>query len=161
MDAAQAIAQQYTVTAMPTFLVFTNGRETARIRGADAGGLTSAVTAAAKSAKPAVGQGVKLGGAPSTPKPVFVRNGTLAATAPLGNRIGGLVDTIIRFVVLYVVSLFSIDGIKAAEESRFSVRGGGGSGGGGGGGGGPGGRKLGSMDTVKRTNASCSGGSCG
>jgi len=162
VDAAQAVAQQFAVTAMPTFLVLTNGRETARVLGADAAGLTTAVTSAVRTAKPSVtGGGVKLGGAA---KPVFVRNGSLADTAPLGHRVARWADAVVRFVVLYVVSLFSIDALRAAEGSRFSVRGGGGGGSGGGGGGGPGGpggRRLGSIDSVRRTNAACAGGSCG
>jgi thioredoxin 1 len=35
---------------------------------------------------------------------------------------GGLSDVIVRFVALYVISLFAFNGYKAAEESAFNVK---------------------------------------
>jgi thioredoxin 1 len=167
VDAAQAVAQQYGVRAMPTFVILTSGTESARVQGADRSALTAAVEKAVKAAKPVYssGPGHTLGSAPSAPKvaPRWVKDGNVTATPPVGVRVGGWVETVIAFVALYLISLFSIDAISAAEQSGFAVRDGGSGGGGGGpdGPGGPGGRRLGTVQGFGRTVGGCAGGSCG
>ncbi|KAL9079770.1 MAG: hypothetical protein Q9157_001342 [Trypethelium eluteriae] len=49
-DKQTQIAQSYNITAMPTFLVFKNGREVSRLRGADPKGLNEAVRKLAQEA---------------------------------------------------------------------------------------------------------------
>jgi hypothetical protein len=50
-DVQRDIAQTYNITAMPTFMVFKNGRETQRIRGADPKALDAAVKSLASEAE--------------------------------------------------------------------------------------------------------------
>ncbi|KAI5196907.1 DUF1000-domain-containing protein [Aureobasidium subglaciale] len=50
-DNQKDITQTYNITAMPTFMVFKNGRETQRIRGADAKALDTAVKSLASEAE--------------------------------------------------------------------------------------------------------------
>ncbi|KAG9676544.1 DUF1000-domain-containing protein, partial [Aureobasidium melanogenum] len=50
-DNQKDIAQTYNITAMPTFMVFKNGRETQRIRGADPKALDAAVKSLASEAE--------------------------------------------------------------------------------------------------------------
>ncbi|KAH0308412.1 DUF1000-domain-containing protein, partial [Aureobasidium melanogenum] len=50
-DNQRDIAQTYNITAMPTFMVFKNGRETQRIRGADPKALDAAVKSLASEAE--------------------------------------------------------------------------------------------------------------
>ncbi|OCK76052.1 thioredoxin [Lepidopterella palustris CBS 459.81] len=126
VDGQPEVAKKYSVSAMPTFLIFKNGSLTDTIRGANPPALTAAVRkAAADAAKgpaksPAVFQskGYTLGTAGSTAKP---------ATPSWNERMAGfsgqgIVDTVVRFASLYVVTLFSFDGYAAAEQSPFSVR---------------------------------------
>lgn len=49
-DTQKQIAQSYNITAMPTFMIFKNGRETQRIRGADTQALGKAVQSLATEA---------------------------------------------------------------------------------------------------------------
>ncbi|KAF4632782.1 hypothetical protein G7Y89_g5349 [Cudoniella acicularis] len=113
VDNQQAIAQQYGVRAMPTFLIFRSGTVIQTIKGADQRGLTTAIENA-----------VKLGG---PAKPTFSSQGrTLGGTAPRAslNRPvdwSKYTDTIIAFLMLYLSSLFSLDAYKSCEESPFNV----------------------------------------
>lgn len=114
VDSQQAIAQQYGVRAMPTFLIFRSGSVIEKIQGADSRKLTSAVENA-----------VKLAGAA---KPVYSSVGrTLGGTPARGQslsrplNIQGFVDAIIAFFGLYFYSLFSFDAYTAAENSPFNI----------------------------------------
>ncbi|PNS17759.1 Thioredoxin-like protein 1 [Sphaceloma murrayae] len=62
-DNQRQIAQSYNITAMPTFMIFKNGRETQRIRGADPKALDAAVKnlAAEASSSDASGSGSSSG----------------------------------------------------------------------------------------------------
>lgn len=100
--------------SMPTFMIFKNGSVINTIRGADPRGLTTAIEAA-----------VKLSGAAA---PVYSTAGrTLGGTPARGTSMSrpynfkALIDTIIAFLGLYFISLFSLDGYAAAENSPFNV----------------------------------------
>ncbi|KAF1811572.1 thioredoxin-domain-containing protein [Eremomyces bilateralis CBS 781.70] len=124
VDQCQEIAQKYGVSAMPTFLVFRNSTVTQTIRGADAAALRAAVRAAAQSAGKASGaaftsKGHVLGsGSTTRPATRSSIGGSLTGLLPGG----GLIDTVVRFVALYVTSLFSFDSYRAAELSPFALR---------------------------------------
>jgi len=126
VDAQQDVARKYSVTAMPTFLVFKSGSVVDTIRGANPPALTAAVRKAAADAgkgKPQAGavfqsKGYTLGGAGTPSRPVAQSWGQT-----LGGFGGqGYVDILVRFVALYLTSLVAFDGYKAAEDSPFNVR---------------------------------------
>ncbi|KAH8149172.1 uncharacterized protein LAJ45_06711 [Morchella importuna] len=135
VDAAQEIAAQYGVRAMPTFLIFKNRQEVARIQGADVRGLTTAVekyaaeanssssssSASASSSATAAAGGVGgVGGGGAKPAR-YVRDGQVVAGAPVGAQMRGWVNAAVVFFGLYFMSLFSLDPVSAAEESPFNV----------------------------------------
>ena len=99
---------------MPTFLIFRSGSVIETIQGADARKLTSAVENAVKlagAAKPTYSSaGRTLGGAPA-------RNQSLSR--PFNFK--AMIDAIIAFLGLYLVSLFSFDAYAAAENSPFNI----------------------------------------
>jgi thioredoxin 1 len=99
---------------MPTFLIFRSGSIIETIQGADARKLTSAVENAVKlagAANPAYSPvGRTLGGPPA-------RNQSLSR--PFNYK--GVIDAIIAFFGLYLISLFSFDAYAAAENSPFNV----------------------------------------
>lgn len=151
---------------MPTFVILSSGKEVDRVQGADRSSLTSAVERHVRNAgppKPAYsGTGYTLGA--DKPKAAvaparYIRNGQVVSNTPIGRRLGGWFDSIVTFVILYFVSLFSVDAIPAAEKSSFAVGSGGSGGSGPGGPGGPGGRKLGTINQVRAP--ACRDGSCG
>ncbi|KAK4227503.1 thioredoxin-like protein [Podospora fimiseda] len=124
VDNQQAIAQQYGVRAMPTFLVFNNSSVIDTIQGANPPGLTAAVEKA-----------IKLAGAGARGGSSFGTAGQRLGGAPLGGqRVGGngsvarpvrwdlnnLINMIWSFFGLYFASLFSLDPYKAAENSSFN-----------------------------------------
>jgi thioredoxin 1 len=110
--------------SMPTFLVLKSGSVVDTIRGANPAALTAAVRKAATDAASGPGassavfssKGRTLGSATAPSRPV----GGSMFDGLLGG--GGLGDMIVRFVALYVISLFAFDGAKAAEESAFNIR---------------------------------------
>ncbi|TVY33411.1 Thioredoxin-like protein [Lachnellula subtilissima] len=115
VDNQQEIAQQYGVSAMPTFLIFRNGSVINTIKGADTRGLTTAIENAVKLAGPIAPpvfstQGRTLGGAPSR---------STSLRRPFDWK--RYVDAIAAFLGLYLVSLFSFDAYKAAEDSYFNI----------------------------------------
>ncbi|KAI9776539.1 MAG: hypothetical protein M1839_009520 [Geoglossum umbratile] len=124
-DDQQDIARKYEITAMPTFLIFKESREVKRIRGADARALKEAidtVIAGAGSAGSGASFGTKghtLGPAPTAPK--YVSGGRIVGDVPLTAQLNGFMNTAMRFVGLYVVSLFSLDAYAAAEASSYNV----------------------------------------
>ncbi|KIW05929.1 thioredoxin [Verruconis gallopava] len=119
VDQSQDIAERYGVSAMPTFLVFKNGSVFETVRGANPSALRAAVAkASAEAAKgPAKSssfssKGYTLGGGSTPSRPVG--NG-----AALGQSFA---DQIVRFIGLYLTTLFSFDAYAAAEASPLSVR---------------------------------------
>ncbi|TAQ88559.1 hypothetical protein B7494_g3086 [Chlorociboria aeruginascens] len=116
VDNQQAIAQQYDVRAMPTFIIFRNGSVHEKIKGADPNGLTTAVENAVRlagAAKPSYtfsSTGRTLGGPPARGQ---------SLRRPFGLK--GIVDAIIAFLGLYFISLFSFDPYVAAETSAFNI----------------------------------------
>jgi thioredoxin 1 len=97
---------------MPTFLIFKESREIKRIRGADARALREAIdtviagAGSAGSSTPFSTKGHTLGSAPTAPK--YVSDGRIVGGVPLTAQLNGFMNTVIRFVGLYVVSLFSV-----------------------------------------------------
>ncbi|CAL3968282.1 unnamed protein product [Diplocarpon coronariae] len=114
VDNQQEIAQKYGVRAMPTFMIFRSGSIINTIRGADARGLTTAVESAVKLAGTAIpaysSAGRTLGGAPSH-----------RASMSRSFSLQGIIDAVIGFLGLYLISLFSFDAYAAAENSPFNV----------------------------------------
>ncbi len=95
-------------------MIFRNGSVMNTIRGADAGGLTSAIESAVKFAGPA--------------KPVYSSVGrTLGGTAPRGTSLSQpynfkkYFQAIVAFLGLYFVTLFSLDAYQAGEQSPFNI----------------------------------------
>ena len=110
---------------MPTFIILKNRAEVARIQGADKAALTAAVEKHCRDVKRAVGYGGKgytLGSEMATgdKKKVYVRNAQVVEGLPWGPWIWGGLSMAACTVGLYVVSLLSLDPVKAAEESRFN-----------------------------------------
>ncbi|TGZ85468.1 thioredoxin-domain-containing protein [Ascodesmis nigricans] len=134
VDSCQEVAQQFSVRAMPTFVIIKNRSEVDRIQGADRSALTAAVERHVKDIKPTdgfanVGKGYTLGSSPSSPPPptasgrVYMRNGEITSNLPLGVSLGHLGNTVTRFLALYLTSLFSIDPIPSAASSPYAVGG--------------------------------------
>ncbi|KYK60931.1 thioredoxin [Drechmeria coniospora] len=124
VDTQSAVAQTNAVSAMPTFKIFHKGNCVDTIKGANPSALSEAVSKAVKLAGAAGGgsaEGFKSAGrtlgdgkAPSARK----------AKAGAGFEwmsFTSLLNMLINFVGLYLVSLFSTDGRKAAEDSYFNV----------------------------------------
>ncbi|KAI1818563.1 thioredoxin-like protein [Poronia punctata] len=113
VDNQQSIAQSHGVSAMPTFLVFKSGSVIETIKGANPPALTNAVEKA-----------VKLAGT-STPGASFsVPGRTLGSDGSSGSRGFGrvnILNALLTFFGLYLVSLFSFDPYKAAERSDYNV----------------------------------------
>ena len=112
-------------TSMPTFLVIKNSSVVETIRGANPSALTAAVRKASNDAAAGPGRpgaafqskGYTLG---STTQPSRSVNQNPLSGLLSGNN--GFMDLVVRFVGLYVTSLFSFDSYKAAENSPFNVR---------------------------------------
>jgi thioredoxin 1 len=117
--------------SMPTFLLIQNSKVTETIRGADASALRSAVQkalgssgrggGAASSGTYFSGSGRRLGDDASSGKKA---GGASAGAAGLGNMVGGVgtvADSMVRFMGLYVTTLFSFDAYSAAEASPLAV----------------------------------------
>jgi thioredoxin 1 len=112
---------------MPTFLVIKSSTVVDTIRGANPSALTAAVRKAASDtsgpgALSTVFQtkGRTLGSASEPSRPA--NEGPLAGLQRLIVGNGGLSDIIVRFVALYVISLFAFNGYQAAEDSAFNVK---------------------------------------
>lgn len=163
---------------MPTFLILKNRVEVARVQGADPRSLTSAVEKYAGEAKSAgatfatSGKGYTLGstaaaaaaagaGAGAGPAAArYIHNGQVLDSLPVPARLRSFFNALVVFVGLYLISLFSLDAIPAAENSPFNITRGAGaranvrSAGGGPGHaapspGGPAGRRLGTLDSIR------------
>lgn len=113
---------------MPTFLVLKSSTVVDTIRGANPSALTAAVRKAVndsaslpgKSSAVFQSKGYTLGSSDAPSRPV--NTGGLGLGSMLGSG-GGLLDSAVRFVALYFISLCSFDSYKAAEDCSFSVRG--------------------------------------
>jgi thioredoxin 1 len=112
---------------MPTFLIIKSSSVVDTIRGANPSALTAAVRKAANdtsgpgaSAAAFQSKGRTLGSAAEPSRPVG--EGAFAGLQRMIVGNGGLSDVIVRFMALYVVSLFAFNGYKAAEESVFNVK---------------------------------------
>jgi len=123
VDAQQAVAQQYGVRAMPTFLILRNGSVIDTIQGANPPALTAAVDKAVKLAG-----GAAPGASFATAGRTLGGPGT-AATRPSGTPRQGLsrpmawdfnalVNTIITFFGLYFSSLFSVRNLFAPSPYK-------------------------------------------
>lgn len=141
VDNQQAVAQMYSVRAMPTFLVLHKGSVVQTVQGANPPALTAAVEKGVKLAGAAAGPafasgGQRLGGSGVSP----AAGRSLAR--PVALDLKSLIDAIVTFFGLYFVSLFSVSGIiclpwfgiradgdvlqfdpyKAAENSPFNKK---------------------------------------
>ncbi|KAF2837684.1 thioredoxin-domain-containing protein [Patellaria atrata CBS 101060] len=136
VDSQQEISRKYGVSAMPTFLILKNGSVVNTIRGADPSSLRSAVVRAASDAArgPASSsfsfsssKGHVLGTSAADSRPVSTSAFTLPAIPGLSGPAsqGGVLGTAVRFVGLYLTSLFALDAYAAAEQSQFAVKKGG------------------------------------
>ncbi|KAF2871418.1 thioredoxin-like protein [Massariosphaeria phaeospora] len=128
VDSQQEVARKYSVSAMPTFLVLKSGSVVDTIRGANPSALTAAVRKAvndassgpAKSSAAFTSKGYTLGS--STQPSQGVNDSALAGFGRMLSGNGGLGDVVMRFVALYLISLFTFDAYRSAEESPFNVR---------------------------------------
>ena len=121
---------------MPTFLVLKGTSVVETVRGANPTALRTAIlSAAASAAKGSArssasfsGKGQTLGSvdaARSTSRSVqapSVDFGALLASPAAFSQGRGMLNAVVRFVGLYVSTLFSLDSAKAAEESPFAVK---------------------------------------
>ncbi|KZZ97727.1 Thioredoxin [Moelleriella libera RCEF 2490] len=114
VDSQSEVAQQNKVSAMPTFKIFHNGSCIQTIQGADTSALSSAIAKA-----------VQLAGSGKAPEAIFKTPGRTLGGESVSSRptleFGGLLNLLVSFVGLYVVSFFALDGQLAAENSRFNT----------------------------------------
>ncbi|KAH6630524.1 thioredoxin-like protein [Chaetomium sp. MPI-SDFR-AT-0129] len=124
VDNQTEVAQQYGVSAMPTFLVLRNGSVIETIRGANPPALTAAVEKAVKLAGPGAGSGAMFSGAGQRLGGSGVGRPTAAAAS--GSRalarpdLGAFLNGLVAFFGMYFWTLFSLDPYKAAESSPFA-----------------------------------------
>ncbi|KAF2621978.1 thioredoxin-domain-containing protein [Macroventuria anomochaeta] len=127
VDAQQEVARKYGVSAMPTFLVIKSKSVIETIRGANPSALTAAVrkaandTGAGGAGSAAFASKGRTLGSSSQPSQT-VGEGAFAGLQRLMTGNGGFADMAIRFLALYLVSLFAFDSFKAAQESPYNVR---------------------------------------
>ncbi|KAF7550789.1 hypothetical protein G7Z17_g5480 [Cylindrodendrum hubeiense] len=126
VDTQSAISRAQAVSAMPTFKIFHGGNCVETIKGANPPALTQAIMNAIKLGDSGKGggdifekPGRKLGG--EGPPRAAPPRGVTAATSSSSWGIGRLLNALIVFVGLYLVSLFSFDPYKAAEKSMFNT----------------------------------------
>jgi thioredoxin 1 len=113
------------IYSMPTFLIFKKGAVSETIRGANPSALRTAVSRASsdsgKAAASAVftSKGYTLGTASAPGRTVGGGEGSFLGG--LGQGGTGLADSMVRFMGLYLTTLFSFDAYAAAEASPFKV----------------------------------------
>ncbi|KAK3115063.1 hypothetical protein LTR53_005982 [Teratosphaeriaceae sp. CCFEE 6253] len=140
VDAQRDIASTYGISAMPTFLILKGSSVKETVRGANATALRTAVlSAAADAAKgPAKSSGATFTGKGQTlgseSGPAGLRNSAPASASALpdaGAMLSspaqfaqgrGLPQTVVRFLGLYLTSLFSLEPDAAAAASPFAVK---------------------------------------
>ena len=113
---------------MPTFLVFKNGSVNETIRGANPAALRNAVSHAssdagkgpAKQSANFQSRGYTLGSSSTGSRPVNSGQ-SWAGGFGTGAGTGGFADSAIRFMGLYLTTLFSFDSYAAAEASPFKI----------------------------------------
>ena len=121
VDKQGDVAQQYSVRAMPTFVIFHKGSAINTVQGANPPALTAAVEKAVKLAGPGgaasfTKPGQRLGGS-GVPIP---RAGGASVSRPFRWDLSGLIMAIYTFVGLYLVSLFSVR--DSSDRMRGRVR---------------------------------------
>ncbi|KAF8427551.1 thioredoxin-like protein [Tirmania nivea] len=122
VDAQPSIARTYSVTTMPTFIILHQGKEVARVKDADRSGLGREVEKWVQEVGGArkggfTGSGQVLGGkkpaasasASGSGRPSYIRDGETRASVPLDAKLGQWAEWVVMVVVLYFVSLFSLD----------------------------------------------------
>lgn len=122
---------------MPTFLILKGSSVKETVRGANATSLRTAVlSAAADAAKGSAKSGVAFsskgqtlgsgtaGGSTSRPvrAPVMPDMGAMLSSPGSFAQGSGFPQMIVRFLGLYFSTLFSLEPLKAAEESPFAVK---------------------------------------
>ena len=113
---------------MPTFLVFKNGSVSETIRGANPAALRNAVSRAssdsgkgpAKQSTNFQTRGYTLGSNSTASRPVNNGPSWLGGLGR-GTGTGGFADSAVRFMGLYLTTLFSFDSYAAAESSPFKI----------------------------------------
>ncbi|PFH61255.1 hypothetical protein XA68_17889 [Ophiocordyceps unilateralis] len=121
VDAQSAIARAQSVSAMPTFKIFHRGQCIDTVKGANLTALADAITKA-----------VRLADAGPSGDVFKTPGRTLGGTAPVPARssgggfaqswdMAGFFKSLVTFLGLYLVSLFSFDARKAAEASPFNI----------------------------------------
>ena len=116
--------------SMPTFLVLKNGSVVETIRGANPSALRSAVTRASSDSGKGDGgssaafssTGYKLGSSAKDSRPVTNGPSFLGGLGT-GTGVGSFADGAVRFMGLYLTTLFSFDAYSAAEASPFRLNG--------------------------------------
>ncbi|TLD21988.1 hypothetical protein PspLS_07991 [Pyricularia sp. CBS 133598] len=126
VDSQREIAQQYAVSAMPTFLILKSGSVVETVKGANPPALTAAVEKAVKLAGPGTGGGAafsgggqRLGGGGGSSG---TRSGPRQLQRPGSWDLNSIINSMIVFFGLYFVSLFSFDPYKAAESSKYNIK---------------------------------------
>lgn len=123
---------------MPTFLVLKGSRVVETVRGANPAALRTAIlSAAADAAKGPGASGASFSGKGQTLGGEGSASRTTARGSPLNLNLNfsqlllapatysqgrGLPQSIVRFLGLYLTTLFSLDPIKTAGESPFAAR---------------------------------------
>ena len=121
---------------MPTFLVLKGTSVVETVRGANPSALRTAILSAAASAAkgPArssasfsgtgktLGAGTGGGNAGRAVQAPAIDFGALVSSPASFSQGRGLPHQIVRFIGLYVTTLFSLEPMKAAEESPFAVK---------------------------------------
>ncbi|KAK5118834.1 hypothetical protein LTR62_000043 [Meristemomyces frigidus] len=139
VDEQREVAGTYGVSAMPTFLILKGAKVKETVRGANATALRTAVLSAASDAAKAPaakstfgfsGKGQTLGadgasqsGSRQVNASVLPNVGAMLSSPAAFSQGRGLPQTVVRFLGLYVTSLFSLDPEAAARGSPFAVQG--------------------------------------
>lgn len=102
------VASQHGVRAMPTFIIFKNGSPIETIQGANPNKLTQAIENVVKLAGPSAGSGFSAPGRTLGGSGVGGGASRPSLRRPLGWDLNNLINAIIGFFGLYLVSLFSV-----------------------------------------------------
>ncbi|KAI4149646.1 MAG: hypothetical protein LQ340_004519 [Diploschistes diacapsis] len=116
VDTESGVARKYGVSAMPTFLVLRKDTVVKTIRGADPNSLRSAVSEVAKQAAASTfssSSGQVLGSSSEKSK-----SSNYSSGQPYS--VQGFISAVIRFIMLYLTTLLSLDPVLAAQSSPYS-----------------------------------------